>query len=139
MAARNNYEPICGELVRLYAKTHGIEQEKDLPPALWEYGRAAVIQFLGERVPDHFQQVEDDEFVFAVIDSKAHRLRFSDEDELEVEYLGPLLGGEYREWVKEGHVRSRFSHGKLPKALELAGRPERYEELRNLLRNWAED
>jgi hypothetical protein len=131
-----NYEQLFKELVRLYGRTHGIERDQDLPPDIIHYGRPAVAQFLGERIPEHI--LVGDELLLVILDSKAHRLRFSADDELEVEYLGPLVGGDYREWVKEGSVRFQFNHRKLQKALELDGRTERYEELRNLLRDWAE-
>jgi hypothetical protein len=140
MQPHNNYEQLFLALRNLFCRTHRVREDK-VPPFVYDSGREAVAQFLGERTPDHSIEQKDDPFLLVFVDSKLHRLRFSDEDEggLEVQYLGQLLGGEYSEWYSWGGVRFCFQHPNLgAKPLELSGSVQRYSDLRDLLRGWAE-
>jgi len=79
-----------------------------------------------------------------IADDKFHLLRVREED-LEVVYVGVLLGAEYREIIAGGHVRIELWHERLeslkvkrPIVIEGPTVASDVQPLRTLFRGWAE-
>jgi hypothetical protein len=129
---------------RLLAIWRGERGDGEPSIHVWELATDGAEAFAADR---DVQFVDDlafgeERWVFALVDGKAYLLRLIGveyETDLEIVFLGRLLGGRYTERRREDRVALTFDHPRLPGPIVIeTTSPSRVAQLRDVFREWAE-